>query len=296
MEDSLFHSHTIQPLAFLGIEHQWLELNTEVIIDTWIALSIIGCIVIGCRFFLRRSDTLIGSLVITIFTSFKTLIEQSVSPWKERYYFFVTSLFIFIFICNALVLIPGLEEPTKDLNTTFALALISFLYVQKEMFCAHGFIGYLKEYFKTPCSVIPEHVTLAAIPFMLLRIIANILTALFTFPLEVLGKLANVLSLSLRLFGNIFGSSIMITMFRQAASGERVVGLLSSIAHYSIFASICAAPLLIIMITTISLILSFGFGILESLIQAFVFSVLTLTYINLAIKHETPSKHQEPIL
>jgi F-type H+-transporting ATPase subunit a len=117
----------------------------------------------------------------------------------------------------------------------------------------------------------------------------NIVAGILSFPLELLSKLSNVLSLSLRLFGNIFGSSIMITMFKQATTGARLMGYIGSIAQYNILAGIIAAPLLFVFVSIISLVLSFGFGLLESLIQAFVFSILTLTYITLATQHHEES-------
>lgn len=288
MEHSLFSSETSKPFLSFGIESPLLEFNTEVIFHTWAALGVLLIFSLGCRYALRKPETILGYTVLTLFKLFKGLVEQSTAFFDPRYYFFISSLFIFIFTCNALVLIPGLEEPTRDLNTTFALALISFLYVQKEMLDAHGLLGYIKEYFKMPLTIFPAGpFTFFTIPLIFLRSIGNLCIAIFTFPLEVLGKLANVLSLSLRLFGNIFGSSIMIGMFKQATSGQQIIGLLTGLANVNIVLSIIAAPILLCVITSISLVLAFGFGVLESLIQAFVFSVLTLTYINLAIKHDT---------
>ena len=287
MESSLFHAETTQPLASYGIHGVLFEFDTETILYTWIALGIIALFALIGRWTLRRPHTVAGQATLTILKSFKHFIVQSTNGFESRYYFFITALFIFIFVCNALVLIPGLEEPTKNLNTTFALAFIAFFYVQRELFKAHGLVGYLQEYFKTPFSMeLKRPLTLKGILIFVVSGIANIATALFSFPIEMLSKIATILSLSLRLFGNIFGSSIMIDMFRQATLGSRLTGVISVVANYHLALGILFAPLLLIVVSVLSLVISFGFGVLESLVQAFVFSILTLTYIALATQHE----------
>lgn len=291
MEGSFFHSEAVAPLEQYGLHGPLFEVDGHTLIYTWIAMGILLAIALVGRWAIKKPTSLLGYAVLSILKSFKSLIEQSANVFQERYYFFITTLFCFIFVCSALVVIPGLEEPTKNLNTTFALAILSFLYVQREMFRAHGLKGYLQEYFKTPFTL-PTLTPFSIKNFItwILLALANVVAGILSFPLEVLSKLSNVLSLSLRLFGNIFGSSIMITMFKQATTGARLLGYISSITSYNLLAGILAAPVILIVTMTISLVLSFGFGLIESLIQAFVFSILTLTYITLATQHEDSAK------
>jgi F-type H+-transporting ATPase subunit a len=301
MEGSLFHSgaaDTVQPFAEYGLHGPLFDFDGETILYTWIALGIILILSLLGRWMLHYPTSVAGYTTLSIFKSFKALIEQSAHTFQEQYYFFITTLFIFIFTCSAIVVIPGLEEPTKNLNTTFALAIISFLYVQREMFRAHGLSGYIQEYFKMPFTLRPlTPLSLKNMLFLTATIVGNIVTGILSFPLEVLSKLSNVLSLSLRLFGNIFGSSIMISMFKQATTGTRLMGAITWVMQLNIFAGIIAAPLLLALVAVVSLILSFGFGLIESLIQAFVFSILTLTYITLATQHheETTPNHTQRI-
>lgn len=293
MEGSFFHSETVQPFAQYGLHGPLFDFDKHTLIYTWIALGILLLLSLAGRWAIKRPTSLVGYATLRILKSFKALIEQSAHPFQAQYYYFITSLFCFVFVCSALVVIPGLEEPTKNLNTTFALAILAFLYVQREMFRAHGLTGYLQEYFKMPFTL--PALTPFSLKNLILAIvfgIGNIIAGILSFPLEVLSKLSNVLSLSLRLFGNIFGSSIMITMFKQATTGASLVGYITAIAEYSIVASIIAAPLLVLFVSIISLILAFGFGLVESLIQAFVFSILTLTYITLATQHHDESENQ----
>lgn len=290
MDIGAFHDEIIQPLAPFGLTGPLVTFNGATILYTWIALLILIIFSAIGRYSLRKSNSIARYTLVKLLRSFIDLIEQSTNSFDPRYFFFITSLFFFIFISNALVLIPMLEEPTKDLNTTFALSIISFLYVQKEMLRAHGLIGYISEYIKTPFPWLPETYTFKDILFTPFLWIVNIFAALCAFPLEVLSKLANILSLSLRLFGNIFGSSLLMEMFKQATTGTKLLSIILSVGSYHWLLAAVATPLLLIFVTGISFVLSLGFGVFESLIQAFVFSILTLTYITLAIQHDQSQK------
>ena len=295
MEISLFHTETAKPFARWGIENVFLEFDSLTIIYTWIALGIILLIALLGRWSLNYPRSRACMLTLTIIKSFKSLVEQSITPlpgkpMEERYYFFVGALFFFIFICNALVLIPGLEEPTGNLNTTFALAILAFFYVQRETWRAHGTRGYLQEYFKTPFSLkITRPITFVGLLLWFLKLLGNTVIAILSFPLEALSKLATILSLSLRLFGNIFGSSIIMNMFKQAAAGTQLVHLGMLFSSYNLALGIILTPIIIALAAAVSLILNLGFGLIESLIQAFVFAILTLTYISLAIQIDSSS-------
>jgi len=236
----LFEHHIIKPFAFMGLTHSFWDINLDTIIFTWLALLIIAMLALAGRTMLKYPETIPGYLSLSYARTISSMITQSTEKYRYRYVAFIGSLFTYIFICNLIVILPFVEEPTKDLNTTLALALISFTYVQREAIRAHGIWGYIKEFFK---------------PF-----------AVF-FPLEVLGKLATIVSLSFRLFGNIFGGSIVGTMWAQALSG-----------------SIIAQTLGILL--GINFIIMIFFGLFEGLIQAFVFSILTLTYLSMATREE----------
>jgi F-type H+-transporting ATPase subunit a len=86
-------------------------------------------------------------------------------------------------------------------------------------------------------------------------------------PLEVVGKISSVVSLSFRLFGNIFGGSIIIRLYQGLVHGyllREIIGL----------------------ITGINLLLVLFFVLFEGALQAFVFTVLTLTYLSIALQEE----------
>ena len=132
------------------------------------------------------------------------------------------------------------EEPTKDLNTTLAFGLIAFVYTQANAIQKFGFLAYIKEYFS---------------PFFIM------------FPLHVVGKLASIMSISFRLFGNIYG-------------GFMISDIYFSVLHrfwlYEIMGLVTGLNMLIILF----------FSLFEGLLQAFVFTMLSLTYLATAIQGE----------
>lgn len=236
----LFEHHTWQPFRNMGLTHSFWTLNIDTIIYTWIALALLILLAFLGRWSIAKPDSIPGSLAVGYIRSFMNMITQTLEYFNYRYFAFIASLFTFIFICNTLIIIPYMEEPTKDLNTTLALALVSFFYVQKEGIKAHGIRGYIAEFFK---------------PFFIF------------FPLEILGKLATIVSLSFRLFGNIFGGSIISSMWQKAIAGSLIAQIAGTLLG-------------------VNIIIMLFFGLFEGLIQAFVFTVLSLTYLSMATARE----------
>lgn len=229
-----------QPLAQFGLTHWFFNLSKSTIVDTWIILGLMIPVLLVARWFLRKKGSVVYYLVTTFMNSFVGLCKQSIGNVEFKHLAFVTALFTFIFSSNLFALIPGLEEPTKNINTTLALGITAFLYIQYYAIKTAGLWGYTKEYMS---------------PFFLM------------FPLNVVGKLATVVSLSFRLFGNIFGGYIITVIYLGVVKGSiltETVGMLSGI----------------------DLLLKVFFGLFEGFLQAFVFSMLTLTYLSIALSGE----------
>lgn len=251
-----------EPFSALGLSGPFFSLNWEVLVNTWIALGVVLAIALFGRWAIRRPDKPLGYTILTALKSLVSLVTSS-EGFHARHFFFVGALFVYILVCNLLVLCPGLEEPTKDLSTTFALAILSVFYAQKEGISAHGLIGWANEIFKTPLTLFPNGFRLIDVPFAMVKFILNICFGLFSMPMELLSKFANIMSLSFRLFGNIFGGSVIIGIVRSLALNSLVLQLIT----------IC---------TGLNLIVILFFGVFEGLIQAFVFSMLSVTYISMA--------------
>ena len=229
-----------QPLARFGLTHPFFNLSKTTIVDTWIILVLMIPLLLLARWFLKKRGSIIYYLTIAFMNSFVGLCKQSIGEVSFKHLTFVTTLFTFIFSANLFALIPGIEEPTKNINTTLALGITAFLYIQYYAIKTAGLWGYIKEYLS---------------PFFLML------------PLNIVGKLATVVSLSFRLFGNIFGGYVISAIYLGVIKGSIIaesVGMLSGI----------------------DLLLKVFFGLFEGFLQAFVFSMLTLTYLSIALSDE----------
>lgn len=215
-------------------ENPLFTINSEIVIHTWIIMILLALMLACVNFILHH--TVIGRFMLLKFVSFFIdLTKQSLGSFVFSHCVFSASLFIFIALCNTASLIPWLDEPTRDLNTTLALGIISFLYIQSVTIKTRGIIPYVKDFFQ---------------PFFVML------------PLNVVGKLSSIISISFRLFGNIFGGAIITKLYFNAIRGSIILeslGILSG-ANFIMIAF---------------------FTLFEGLLQAFVFAMLTLTYLSI---------------
>lgn len=158
--------------------------------------------------------------------------DQIIGHGYERFQAYVTCIFLFILICNLLGAIPGVPPPTTHPEVPLGLAVLTFLYYNFHGIRAQGPIGYLKHF---------------AGPVWWM--------AWLIFPIEVVSDLARVLSLTIRLYANMFASDLVTLVFFS----------LIPIAVPAIF---------------------LGLHVAVSVIQAFVFMLLTMIYLSLATAHE----------
>lgn len=234
----LFSEEYWYPLSAIGLTTDFWRVNVHTIINTWLVLLLLTTLILIVRYGLSRNNTIIKQLSFSFVETFKELYFQTLSTYSYEYFTFCVSLFIFILLCNMTALIPFAEEPTGDLNTTVSLAIISFVYTQIASVKALGIKKYL-HHFIEPIS--------------------------FLLPLNIIEKLSSVLSLSLRLFGNIFGGMLLTKLYLSAVGGVILYEFLG-------------------MALGINLLIMGFFGIFEGFIQAFVFTVLTLTYLSFAVQ------------
>ena len=170
------------------------------------------------------------SIVELIIEGFVDL-AQDAMPKGKQFIPLVLTFFFFILISNFIGLIPGLYPPTANLNTTLGLAIIVFLLYNFMGIKQHGF-GYIKQ-FTGPI----------------------IFLAPFMFVIEVFSHLARPVSLSFRLFGNMFGHEMLIFVL-----------LLLMPWSYPLLA------------------FSTLLGVMAVVLQAFIFSLLTMVYLGLALE------------
>lgn len=111
-----------------------------------------------------------------------------------KYYPFVATMFIVVFVCNMIGLIPGFLPPTESINTTLALGIFSFLYFNVKGCKELGTINYLKHF---------------AGPLWYM--------AILIFPIEIISTCIRPVSLALRLYGNMYGDHMVLGTFSNLA-------------------------------------------------------------------------------
>jgi len=206
-----------------------ITLNLEVIFMTWVVfflLILVGWLATHKRHIYPRTMQIFGELLVQ---QFYQITEDALDKqMAKKYGPLICALFMFLVLANWLGIIPHLEEPTKDLNTPLSLGIMGFVIAHAAGIKSKGFKAYAREYFEP---------------------------MFFMMPLNVIGELAKIVSISFRLFGNIMGGSIII--------------LVVSYLTYSVL----LPPLL-----------NAFFGLFVGTIQAFVFTMLTVVYISVQVK------------
>lgn len=168
----------------------------------------------------------------------RSLLHDLVGPHGIKYFPVVATFATLIFLSNLLGMFPDMVAPTASLNTTLALALTSFLYYNYVGIRENGVLGHLK-HFAGPVLFI----------------------AWLMFPIEIISNLARILSLSLRLFGNIFGE-------------EQVSGQIAGLVPWIV-------PIFLLPLS-----------LLAATLQTFIFIVLSMLYLG-EVSHHDHGGHGE---
>jgi F-type H+-transporting ATPase subunit a len=165
------------------------------------------------------------------------LLEEWIGPDARKYLPLIATLGLFILLGNYAGLVPGLKAPTSNINVTVGCAITTWVYYHYQGFRAHGVVNYLKHFAG------PPGVPVGMIPLMIV--------------IEAISHSARLLSLSLRLFGNIFGE-------------ELVILILGSIIPF-----IVPLPMMFL-------------GLITGGLQAFIFVLLSIIYLQaaVAVEHE----------
>ena len=201
------------------------------IVYSWVVMIIL--IVLG--FLASKSVSLVPTKVQNVMEIIVSALEEftiDITGEEGRWLFpLLGTVFLYIFTCNIIGLIPGFYPPTASLNTTLSCALVVVLFTHVIGVKYHG-VKYIKHFLGPVWWMIP-----------------------LIFPIELIGHLARILSLSFRLMGNMMGH-------------ELVAGILFALA------GLFFAPLPIMVL-----------GIFVALVQAFVFYLLSVMYFTGAIEH-----------
>lgn len=219
--------------------------------DVLFAWVIIGVLTGSALVALRPRALLPGRLqnaVEFVLEALAEFVEGILGPAGRAYVPFLGTLFLYIFSMNLLALVPGMKSPTSSINTTAAMGLSVFLYVQFVGIKEHGLLGYLHH--------------LAGEP----RDLGGWVLAPLMLPIHLIEDVIKPISLALRLFGNIFGEDSLIAAF---------------IGYGVILGSLIHSPVGIPVQVPFMLL-----GILFGTVQALVFTLLSTIYIFSVLPHE----------
>ncbi|MBV1714959.1 MAG: F0F1 ATP synthase subunit A [Desulfarculus sp.] len=216
------------PHWYLSLGGMRLEFNSETLIMSWLVMALIvafGFLATRKLSFLPGGWQTMGEIMVG---TFQGLVADALDERNRKYFPLVITVFLFIWLSNMLGVIPGLSEPTRDLNTPLAYGVLGFFIAHYAGIQTKGIKAYLSEYVQP---------------------------MFFMAPLNIIGELSKVVSISFRLYGNIMGGSIIIMV-------------VSDLVY-----SLVLPPAL-----------NAFFGLFVGTIQAFVFTMLTLVYISVQTK------------
>jgi F-type H+-transporting ATPase subunit a len=233
----LFNKVFGKPLATLL---SWLGIHVadpEHLVPDYIVISLIVALLLILLLGLSsRKLSLVPSkrqsVLELIIQTFEGLLVDTIGEQGKKYLPLVATVGLFILFCNLIGLVPGFMSPTSKLNVTIGCALVVFVYYHFQGIRAQGLLKYLKH---------------LAGPIPLL--------APLMIPIEIISHFSRPVSLSIRLFGNIFAEEVLIV-------------IMASIVPFFL-----PLPFMAIAIFT-------------AVIQSFVFVLLACIYIAGAVAHE----------
>jgi F-type H+-transporting ATPase subunit a len=213
-----------------------LTIDLDVVWSSVIA----GAVVLTLGFIMRAKATsgVPGKLQLfweTVVEQIQELSDSAIGPEGRKFVPLAVAIFLFILVCNWIEIIPSghnpewLPAPTADVNLPLAMALTVILLVHYNSVKARGFKGYVRHYFQ---------------PYAVL------------FPINVIEEITKPITLTFRLFGNLFSGGLMVAVI---------------------------AALLPIYVVPVGELVWKPFDMFVGLIQAFIFALLTIMYLGMGM-------------
>lgn len=240
-------------VPFTDVEIPFGGVNILTIVNALIVMGVLfGLSFLAVRKFARipgRGQYLIEQYVSAFDNLVTSSLELETRQANRKFFPLIGALFMFLLLSNFMGFPPTnfFQEPTADINCTLSLGIMGAVIATWCAIRVKGIGGYIEELLGPMWS--QEDATGGAK-------IAGKLSAIFFFPLNVIGEMAKVVSISFRLFGNIIGGGIIIIV----------------------------VSTLVYNFSWLALGLDLFFIFFVGTVQAFVFTMLTLTYIAVAIK------------
>ncbi len=230
---ALFGESSARYQGLFGIHEAGYWLPDHVVMAMLVVVIVGAVLIPTSRKLSIEAPGKIQSVFEVLLVGLEDLIEDVVGHgYGKRFLPFVLGLAFFIFVGNIFGVFYFVQPPTANVNTTFALSITAFLFYNFVGIKDNGLLKYLKHFMGPVIFLAPLMVII-----------------------EVISHLARILSLALRLFGNIFGEHTATGIF------------------FLMFPFVLPWPMM-------------GLGIFGAFLQAFIFIMLTMAYLNGAVPSE----------
>ena len=226
VEPYLFLQFFREILMPLGIS----EAGADAIVYTWLLMAALVLLSLATTKRLQSVPSGLQNFMEVVVGGIENMLVDTMGEHGRPFFPLIATLAVFILVSNLIGLIPGFYPPTANINTTAACAVVVFCATHIVGVKEHG-AGYIKHFL----GPIPW-----LIPIML--------------PIEIIGHISRVISLTLRLFGNMNGHELVLMIF------------------FGLAPFLVPLPMMLM-------------GVLVSVIQAFVFMLLAMIYIQVSLEH-----------
>ncbi|GAM11222.1 ATP synthase subunit a [Geobacter sp. OR-1] len=226
----------VHPLLFLQFFRELLAPlhisagSADAIAYTWLIMILLLIVSKLATSSLKSVPSGLQNFMEVIIGGIENMLVETMGEHGKPFFPLIATLAIFILVSNLIGLVPGFFPPTANINTTAACAVIVFVMTHVVGIKHHG-AAYVKHFMGPIIWLAP-----------------------MMFFIEVIGHLSRVVSLTLRLFGNMNGHELVLMIF------------------FGLAPFIVPMPMMLM-------------GVLVSFIQAFVFMLLAMIYIQGSLEH-----------
>jgi len=226
----------IHPILFLQFFRELLAplhisaAGIDAIAYTWLIIALLAIVSIVATKAVKLVPGGLQNFMEVVVGGIENMIVETMGEHGRPFFPLVATLAIFILVSNLIGLVPGFFPPTANINTTAACAVVVFVMTHVVGVKEHG-VKYIKHFMGPIIWLAP-----------------------MMFFIEVIGHFSRVISLTLRLFGNMNGHELVLMIF------------------FGLAPFMVPLPMMLM-------------GVLVSCIQAFVFMLLAMIYIQGSLEH-----------
>ena len=226
----------VHPYLFLQFFRELLaplhisEAGADAIAYTWLIMILLAVLSVAATKTLQAVPSGLQNFMEVVVGGIENMLTETMGEHGKPFFPLIATLALFILVSNLIGLVPGFFPPTANINTTAACAVVVFVTTHIVGLKHHG-AGYIKHFLGPIAWLAP-----------------------MMFFIEVIGHFSRVISLTLRLFGNMNGHELVLIIF------------------FGLAPFLVPLPMMLM-------------GVLVSFIQAFVFMLLAMIYIQGSLEH-----------